>query len=105
MEIVNFTPHALNIHDEAGDLVANIPPCGAVARLTTERVLVGHVGDIPIFKTVLGEVMNLPSPHPEVIYVVSGFVRSAVQRHDLYQPGELLRDAEGRVVGCVGLSQ
>ena len=52
-----------------------------------------------------GAVLGLPHPRPGVYYIVSALVLAQVpNRADVFAPGPALRDADGRVVGCVGLS-
>lgn len=105
MKIVNLTPHELKLHNEAGELVATIAPDGRAPRVNMTRVRVGEVGGVPMFRSEAGEITDLPEPEDGTVFVVSGLVRAAVNRPDLWQPGELLRDEAGRVVGAVGLSQ
>lgn len=108
MEIINLTPHELNIYSEGRVLAATVPPSGTVARVAVNRVRVG-VGPhaVPLFKALYGTVEGLPAPAEGTIYVVSGLVRSALgeERLDVWQPGELLRNEAGQPVGCVGLQQ
>lgn len=106
MNIINLTPHSLNIHDENGEHIVTVPPSGTVARIEVERRLTGEQDDIPLFETIAGDCDELPAPQADTIYVVSGFVRATVpDRVDVFQPGELLRNDAGQVVGCVGLSR
>ena len=104
MKIVNLTPHALSIHDEAEHFIKFVPPSGTVARLETRTRLVSQ-NPIPLYKTELGEATVLPPMEKDTIYVVSGLFWSHCDREDLYQPGRLLRDEDGVVIGCVGLSR
>ncbi len=104
MKIVNLTPHALHLYNEAGEKVATIPPSGTVARVSVERRRVGEIDGIPVYTARYGRIEGLPRPRRGTIYVVSGMVKAAVPgRGDVYQPGELKRDLLGRVVGAVGL--
>ena len=109
MKILNCTPHALNIYNESGVLVNTVEPSGTVARVTVTRKLVGIVYDMPVYKTTYGEIDGLPEYDESKMdfVVVSGLVRSALKdtRPDVYQPGELKRDDDGRVIGCIGLTQ
>lgn len=98
---INLTPHTLNIHTP-GDVIA-IPPSGEVARVATVSVETDPVGGIPTVKTTFGEVTGLPAPKEGVTLVVSGLVASAAPRYDVFSPGDLVRDASGRPVGCQGL--
>jgi hypothetical protein len=60
----------------------------------------GRRGDGPVVSTKFGEVIGLPEPKPDTVYVVSALVASAVRRRDVLSPGSLVRDKEGRVVGA-----
>ena len=105
--IVNLTPHTVTIVDQDGATVATIAPSDLVARVATRSEKVGETeGGIPLYATRYGQVVGLPEPEPDTIYIVSGMLLAAVpHRMDVWQPGELLRDEAGRVVGCVGLSR
>jgi hypothetical protein len=106
VKIINLTPHEINIFNENGDeLVMSVEPSGTIARIATERERIMYILDVPIFITKTGQAEGLPEPKPGIIYIVSGMFRSHAGRSDLYQPGELLRDDEGRPIGCIGLSQ
>jgi hypothetical protein len=102
MRVVNLTPHELTFHVD-GQLVA-LPPSGEVARCSTTEEVVGHVEVdgvmVPVVSTKFGEVIGLPEPKPDTVYVVSALVASAVRRRDVLSPGSLVRDKEGRVVGA-----
>lgn len=106
MKIVNLTPHALNMMPGGPDgPVITIPPSGTVARCATQRTQVGTVTidgvDIPVNRTVFGEVTGLPDPQPDTIYVVSALVAQAVQgRDDVVIVDDAVRDAEGRIIGA-----
>ena len=101
--IVNLTPHRLNIQDLTGDFVV-IPPSGTIARVkvSLEETAVLDPG-VQIYSATYGEVENLPEPKPGVSYVVSGLVAAAAPRPDVFSPGDLIRDDEGKPVGCRGL--
>lgn len=107
MEFVNLTPHAINIVDGDGKPVANIAPSGLVARVSMTRQQVGEFAGIPAFVTTYGEPTGIPEPTEDTIYIVSGMVVQAIagDRPDVWAPGDLMRNAEGQVVGCVGLSR
>jgi hypothetical protein len=105
MDIINLTPHTLNIFNEAGEEIAVLPPSGQVARVATSKQLLEVRGGIPLYVTELGDIEGLPEPEDGTIFVVSGLFRSACSRPDLWQPGELLRNEAGQTVGCIGLSQ
>jgi hypothetical protein len=105
MNIVNLTPHNINIHNEDGEQVMVIGPSGSIAKIAIERKKVKTILGFPVFNSTPSGPEGLPPEKPDTIYIVSGMFRSHVQRPDLYQPGELLRDGEGQPIGCTGLSQ
>ena len=84
-KFVNLTPHTLSVHTDAE-------------------------GMIQIFAVEYGEVSGLPEPETEtetedpIVFVTSGMVNASVpQRRDVTSPGELVRDADGKPIGCKGL--
>lgn len=106
--IKNYTPHSVIImrRNEAGDgydVVADIPSSG-MARVEARTEVVGSMGSIPLTRSVYGEVTSLPEPSDGVSYIVSRLVASALpDRNDLLVPGQLVRDEQGRVIGCGSL--
>lgn len=101
--IVNLTPHRLNIQDLTGDFIV-VEPNETVARVKVsfEETTVLDPG-VQVYKATYGKVIGLPEPKDGVIYVVSGLVASASPRSDVFSPGDLIRDAEGKPIGCKGL--
>lgn len=61
---------------------------------------VGEVDGIPLVMTAFGAVSGLPGPQEDTLYIVSLLVKQAVQRQDVVSPGEIVRDANGNIVGC-----
>ena len=106
---VNLTPHELVIyrsHDDTAPIV--VPPSGTVARVATRPLDTEWVDGVPVTAITLLGVQGLPEPEADVIYITSGMVVDHLgswgpQRADVVAPGELLRDAAGRPVGCIGL--
>ena len=101
--LVNCTPHPLNIVQRDGSILT-INPCGIVPRCSSTEVVNGAIGLIDITKQTLGAVEGLPDEIPGVHVIVSRLVASASGRQDLLVPGALLRDDQGKVIGCKGLS-
>lgn len=103
MELVNLTPHTVNILS-SDESVVNVPPSGAVARVATLSKKVGSLEGIDLFAQEVGEVQGLPAPEAGKLFVVSAMVRLAhPERKDLASPGELVRNSAGQPVGCRGL--
>lgn len=74
--MLNLTPHAIQFQAADGTVVS-FQPSGTVARVSTSTVEVGtvtiFVQDIPVIKTVYGEVTDVPALPCEP-FLVSGMV-------------------------------
>ena len=104
MEIVNCTPHEINVVKEDGTILT-IEASGIVPRCTQTEAHVASINGIAVTKQVFGEVINLPEAQPGVFLVVSRLVASAAKgRKDLLVPGPMIRGEDGRPCGCRGLS-
>jgi len=102
MKIVNLTPHDIVVR--SGEDFVTIPSSG-VARCVEGRAELGSISgtNIKLFEVSHGKVEGLPEPQADTIFVVSAIVAQAVpDRNDVYSPSGLVRDAEGRVIGCEG---
>lgn len=99
-QIFNLTPHEINIG------TASIKPFGVVARVYVESISDGEFTaasgtTIPISHSYYGDVENLPNPMPNTVYIVSALVASRVPtRSDVFYPCCMVRDTQGRVIGC-----
>lgn len=103
MQLVNLTPHALHVIFP-NDAILTILSAG-LARATTERVQIGTIetdggSTIPLFRTTFGAIAGLPDPAEGVVYLVSNSVAQAVRRDDVLIVDDLVRDGEGRILGC-----
>ena len=105
---VNLTPHTINVYKHDNTHIS-IPPSGAVARVSVEYTVIDNWDGVYVRKAHYGEITGLPDTDkcPKTgepkIYIVSGMVAAAVSRGDVMSPGELIRDENGRPVGCNGL--
>ena len=101
MNIINLTPHAINIIQ--GDNMIKIPPSGTVARVAVQIVAT----DNPMLYTQqYGDVQDLPTPQDNTIYIVSALVIERVpQRTDVYAPltAQAIRNDAGQIIGVPGL--
>ena len=110
MNIVNLTPHALNLMPQGPDgPVVTIPPSGQVARCAVNRVQVDTVTvnwiTVPVNRTQFGAVTDLPDPQPDTIYIVSAVVAQAVpERQDVFIVDDTVRDEQGRIIGARALA-
>ena len=135
MEIVNLTPHQISFYTgmdadprthvlytgEAKPWLVLLPRMGADGRPDPARVEVewtthggesfagaGH--DIPLFAPEFGKVYGLPEPDGKHVYIVSKVTADAAAAEgrgcsDLRLVAHAVRDAYGRIVGCIGLSR
>lgn len=98
MKLINLTPHAINLPDRT------VPPSGTVARCAEVTTSVGNIDGIELISRSYGEVTDLPAPQPETYYIVSALVRAALpERADLLSPGDVIRDADGKIIGAKNL--
>lgn len=109
VRLVNLTPHNITVVGDSGETILTIPSAGVVARCSTKRERVATLGvgnfNVPIHWTTFGEVVDLPEPQDGTVYIVSRVVAEARRdRDDLLVPDDLVRDEEGRIVGCRGFS-
>lgn len=122
MKIRNFTPHPINICNDAGEIIRVFQPEGLV-RLKAETASAGTIDGVRVSHTVFGKPEGLPEPSyfsseeleeiydcytggqvPSVYYIVSQLVKSALtDRTDLLVPAEVVRDSVGNIVGCKSL--
>ena len=104
MKIINLTPHVINIRRADGSVI-DIPPSGQVARCAETRVPAGEIAGIGVTIAVYGAVEGLPEPERNTIYIVSAIVLTRVpERKDVFAPGTLIRDADGKPIAADGLS-
>ena len=105
MKLINLTPHTINIVNDDGNPIVNVPASGSLARCKQVETVVGKVDGIQITRQEFGEVEGLPGPADNVMYIVSRLVKAACpDRDDVVTPGPLVRDDSGQPIGCKGLS-
>ena len=111
-EVVNLTPHPLNLRNRHGEVVTFAKPeldKSELPRVAQTTEAVGYVGEFVDYQSSYGEVVNLPKDDGRV-YVVSRLVISACEAQGLSHahlrsPGSLIRDDEGKIVGAEGLAR
>lgn len=115
----NLTPHPLHVKTMSGDYITIPPSRRGPARvvydtLPPEQVAYGDGKAAAVaFEVIVAgrprEIIGLPDPDDEesVVYIVAKAVADAAPRHrgDLMSPGRLIRDADGKVIGCDGLTR
>jgi hypothetical protein len=100
MNIINMTPHPINLVDKQG-IIIEVFPSNGIIRLESQIMSMGYINDIvPITKTVFNEPEGLPNYDENTYYIVSQLVKNAIDRKDLIVPTEILRDEKGNILGC-----
>lgn len=86
--IVNLTPHAITICNEAGEVVDTIEASGTVARVSSTSSPSGTLRGYPAVRTEYGDVTGLEEEQPGVVYLVSAMVGQVLagKRNDIYSP-------------------
>jgi len=101
MNIVNLTPHNINIIQEGQ--TTTYEPSGCIPRVSVNV----EATDNPLLYTqIYGEVTGLPEPQTDTIYIVSTLVLNACpNRTDLYAPltAQAIRNEQGQIIGVPGL--
>lgn len=109
MKIVNLTPHVLRVETETEGYFIVTPPSGQLARvgvvMSPLTAISVEGGDVPLARSITGEVVGLPAPEEGVIFVTSLLAAQAARREDVLSPGELIRGEDGQPIGCRGLSR
>ena len=106
VEVVNLTPHAVNVCTEDGDILVSYPPSGTVARCVKSEVKVGSLNGVDIMSVHMGEVYDLPEPRENTVFIVSRITASAVpERSDVLCTNGLVRDEAGNPFGCLSFSK
>lgn len=100
----NYTPHAVNLISGGEQRVF---PSEGVARCAVEETKPVFYDGVPTISENFGEIYGLPEEGNDVVYIVSQVVKSAAKaagRYDCVSPAKLVRDAEGRIIGCAAFS-
>lgn len=103
-QVKNFTPHPISVVNAEGETVKVFTPEGLVRLKATTEPAGFEVDGVPVTKTVFGEPEGLPEPQEGIFLIVSQIVKTALpQRADLLVPAEVVRDSEGKILGCKSL--
>ena len=114
-QIRNLTPHTVALYAGSGELIDSWASEGQarcvehVTRIdpgTDDDVEFQAPGglvcfDIPVVRRDFGCVTGLPEPQHDTLLIVSQLVFDAQSgRTDLLVPHDMVRDSEGRIIGC-----
>lgn len=109
MKYVNLTPHSINITTVNGGIM-EIPSSGLI-RAKQELVSSEIIDDIEFAIYNYSEPIGVPEVlEDDTIYIVSKLALDACREHGIDTtnfviPGEVIRDEDGRVIGCKSLSR
>jgi len=113
----NLTEHVIRIYNSDGELAAEIPPSGMVARIFVKREAAGTINGVEIFRpmkvipfVVLKSDGETKAPSEvQGNLIVSVAIREAMAGTEissrLFSPGVLKRDNKGQPIGCIGLDE
>jgi len=111
MKVVNLTPHEVVVMSDNREVVDRYPATGQIARVS-EVIEPDNLdlGGVPVVRKRHAEVVGLPEPQDEVLYLVSVIVPPAVpDRNDLIVPDtgpdSAVRDDGGRIIGVRRLAR
>lgn len=107
--IINLTPHKINIVDEEGNVVKIFESSG-VARAAQKDVEIGMLEGIPIIETEFGKPVNLPEYNQGTYYIVSAITAKAAylsgrNTQDLLLTAKTVRNDDGQIIGCQALAK
>lgn len=85
MELINLTPHTINVLLADGQEVS-FHPSGGVARCAVMSVDAFGINGIPVRKQTFGEVEGIPTPKDGVTYLTSTLVAQRANRTDVVSP-------------------
>lgn len=101
--IKNLTPHAVRIMFSDG--TERVYASDGLARVGYESVVVDQIDGVEVVRITYGTVEGLPEPDGETYYIVSQLTAAAARQNgrsvdDLLLTADLVRDDQGRIVGC-----
>ena len=118
--VINCTPHDVSIYnttdccmykgshylregdEEHPEPLSVYPAAKKPARAIYAQRTAGLVDGILIYRWFTEDIANLPEPKPGTYYIVSKRLAQACpERKDLIFPGNVVRDADGHIVGYV----
>jgi len=95
--------------DEACDVICTltIPKSGEIARVEETVEVINNINGIPIVHKTFGEVIGLPEPQDNNVFIVSLLVAQAVtgeERLDVLVIGDSVRNGKGQIIGAKSLA-
>lgn len=102
IKIINLTPHSVKITDGQ-----NFEPSGKVTRVDTIQENAGNINGIPVKTQTFGDIIDLPEPQDDTVFIVSAIVLAAAKtqgRTDVVAPdtSNAVRNEQGHIVSVPG---
>lgn len=102
MKLVNLTPHDIVITDGP-----TFKPSGKVARVDAIQKDAGSINGIPVKTQIFGDIVDLPEPQDDTVFIVSAIVLAAAKdkyRTDVVAPdtSNAVRNDKGHIVSVPG---
>lgn len=104
-KFVNLTADKINIYGKDRKLLLSIEPENVPAKCYNEREICGYVGEIPVYHVKYWQVLDIPLPKENTVYIVDEEVAKAVQRADVYYLGREIYDKNDHLIGYEGLQR
>ncbi len=113
INFVNLTPHPLTLQrPDRSELVIQ-PDENGPARVSVKAgVKAGELNEVPLYTaTLFGEIVGLPAPQIDTIYIVSGMVGGQIRnRGDVVVPGTgpadgAVRNEQGHIIAVTRLNK
>lgn len=128
MRLVNLTPHAITLIAEGFAVFDNKSKCYhmpdglrpfVLMEFPSEGIARCAVQDtdlpaldvegtlVPCCGVTFGAIEGLPDPVDGTMYIVSAIVANAARaqgRRDVVVPARMVRDAEGKIIGCLAFA-
>lgn len=105
INIINLTPHTVNIYGKDGEKIVKSIESTGVARANQTTEVVGVLDGIELVSMRFGRLENLPDYHENTYYIVSVITANAAKvagrrTDDLLITADPVRDADNRIIGC-----
>lgn len=102
-KIINLTPHNINLIMKDNKIKTIETSGNARCQVITE-VLDDDFNGVSLNSNIYGEVVGLPEPAENTLYIVSSIVAHAVKgkRNDCIVVDKTVRDEKNFIIGCKG---
>ena len=110
MKLVNLTPHTITIR--TADSTITVPPSGTVARCAVASAVAQYINvdgvEVAVNATHFGDIVNLPDPADDTIYITSTLIAQRAQRADVLAPdtgASAIRNDAGQIVAVTAMQK